>query len=162
MTGQHGEKVRHSSNATDGDSVAAWVEPSEGVSVEYVCMCVLGWGVTPGYHDNQSRAGWPAWLLLGGLLEFSSGMPPKPISSCGLSQEATWRAGSWEKGGATRYPFTDSQTEQHTTYNKDQTENPAIPKSICCCCCFYCGKHSDSPSEARGGKHLLETTNEDM
>ena len=42
MTGQHGEKVRHSSSATDGDSVAAWVEPSEGVSVEYVCVGVGG------------------------------------------------------------------------------------------------------------------------
>ena len=43
-------KVRHSS-ATDGDSVASWVEPSEGVSLS--CMCVCVWG-TPGYHDNPS------------------------------------------------------------------------------------------------------------
>lgn len=26
-------------SATDGDSVAAWVEPSEGVSVLCVCVC---------------------------------------------------------------------------------------------------------------------------
>lgn len=45
-------KVRHSS-ATDGDSVAAWVEPSEGASVQVVCVCV--WGGAPGYHDNPSR-----------------------------------------------------------------------------------------------------------
>lgn len=42
-----GGKVRHSS-ATDGDRVAAWVEPSEGV-------CVCG---TPGCHDYPERAGW--------------------------------------------------------------------------------------------------------
>lgn len=40
-----GGKVRHSS-ATDGDRVAAWVEPSEGV-----CG-------TPGCHDYPERAGW--------------------------------------------------------------------------------------------------------
>lgn len=32
-------KVRHSS-ATDGDSVAAGVEPSEGASLQHVCVCV--------------------------------------------------------------------------------------------------------------------------
>lgn len=83
-------------SATDGDSVATWVEPSEGVSV--LCVCV--WG-TPGYHDNPTsrqvaeevRA--PAWLLLGGLLEFSSGMPPKPRTPLTpsippVASEATW------------------------------------------------------------------------
>lgn len=115
-------KVRHSS-ATDGDSVAAWVEPSEGVSV----WCVCG---TPGYHDNPSgqvgetRA--PAWLLLGGLLEFSSGMPPNPQTPPVASGGDMGR-GSWERGGVgATWCHSQIKTEQHTTYKKDQTGDPAI------------------------------------
>lgn len=53
---------------------------------------------TPGYHDNPSgQVGEviaSAWLLLGGLLEFSSGMPPNPQPPTPKPllwpREATW------------------------------------------------------------------------
>lgn len=67
-----------------------------GRSPQRVCVCLFGEGETPGYHDDSSgqvagvRA--PAWLLLGGLSEFSSGMPhknPAPPPPLLWPQEAT-------------------------------------------------------------------------
>lgn len=48
-----GGKVRHSS-ATDGDSVAAWVEPSEGVCI---CVCLFGGGGWKHLATMTTRAG---------------------------------------------------------------------------------------------------------
>lgn len=70
--------------------------------------CVCG---TPGCHDDRSgRAGEVSaagWLLLRGLLEFSSGMlrnppPPPAVPSQRASGEATWEEdhGKEEEGGA--------------------------------------------------------------
>jgi len=104
-TGAHGGKVRHRS-ATDGDSAAAWVEPSEGECTVCVCVCVCvggGWGhlatmTTPSGQAGEVRAS--AWPLLGGLLEFSSGMPPKPRAAAPPSARGgDMGRGSWESGG---------------------------------------------------------------
>lgn len=108
----------------------------------YMCVC-LGVGVeTPGYHDNLSgqvggvRA--PAWLLLGGLSEFSSGMSHKnpaatrttpPVASGGDKRESIMGK---RKSQCHLFSFTD----------KDYTRNPMISNPPGCCC-FRWGEHSD-------------------
>ncbi|KAK5886024.1 hypothetical protein CesoFtcFv8_017103 [Champsocephalus esox] len=90
----------------------------------------LGWSpLTPGCHDYPERAGWRserrARLLLGGLLEFSSGMPPKPRPL--LGGDVGEGGGSWESGGASLTPIQGQSNAPPVI--KTKRENPTKPSA---------------------------------
>ncbi|KAK9533451.1 hypothetical protein VZT92_008568 [Zoarces viviparus] len=77
---------------------------------------------TPSGQAGAARAS--AWPLLGGLLEFSSGMPPKPRTAAPpLASGGDMGRGSWEKWRRRRswchLIHSQIKTERRTTCNKD-------------------------------------------
>lgn len=127
-----------------------------------VCLYMCVWGGTPGYHDNPSghvggvRA--PAWLLLGGLLEFSSGMPPKtqpPFPSCGLRRRHGERIIGKRKSRCHLTPVTDKDRAAHRLHKYyTKTENPIIPNPSAVVV-FVVGSTVTVTFGGAGGKHFV-------